>query len=155
EAKQARTQTRGELFKAEALLNAYNARKDVVKEAKVSDTQIDAMLKTDPEANESRKHIDECQRVAQHYLDNATEPEKEPSYRNAIRKKSEWEGKLAKRREEVKAELLARFDDKGNDNSDLTRVQLENTIASMKRHIANLDKDVEELTAKSMKFPLN
>src|SRR5262249_53934004 len=34
-------------------------------------------------------------------------------------------------------------------------VQLENTIASMKKHIANLDKDVEELTAKSMKFPLN
>jgi succinoglycan biosynthesis transport protein ExoP len=153
DAKQARNQTRAELFKAQALLDSHDLSKSFMKENKLDDVQVDATLRVDPEAAEIKKRISDVNKVVQHYLTNAREPEKEPTYRSAVRRKADLEQDYAKRRDEIKKELLARFDDKQIDKHDLIRVQLENTIKKMQEHLVTLDKDVKELTAQSEKFP--
>jgi succinoglycan biosynthesis transport protein ExoP len=153
DAKQARNQTRAELFKAQALLDTRKIQMSFMKENKLDDVQIEAAVKADPEAAEIKKHIGEVNKVVQHYLANAREPEKESTYRASLRRKADLEQDYAKRRDELKKELLGRFDDKLMDKHDLTRVQLETTIKKMQEHIDTLDKDVKELTAQSEKFP--
>ena len=155
DAKQARNQTRAELFKAQALLDSHELSKSFMKENKLDDVQIDATLRVDPEAVEIKKRLSDMNKVVQHYLTNARNPEKEPTYCSAVRRKADLEQDYAKRREEIKKELLARFDDKQIDRHDLIRVQLENTIKKMQEHLVTLDKDVKDLTAQSEKFPKN
>jgi capsular exopolysaccharide synthesis family protein len=153
DAKQARNQTSGELFKARALLDAHIAQLGLMKKVKVSEVQIEAAVKADPEASALKVRIDKVNDVVQNYLDNAREPEKEPTYRGAVRLKSELEEKFAKRRDEIKAELLSRFDDKSIDDHDFTTPQLKNTIALMEDHLKKLNDDIKDLTAKAEKFP--
>jgi capsular exopolysaccharide synthesis family protein len=155
DAKQARNQTRAELFKALALLDSHLLSKDFMKENKLDDVQVDAALRVDLEATDIKKRISDVNKVVQHYLTNARDPEKEPTYCSAVRRKADLEQDYAKRRDEIKKELLARFDDKLIDKHDLMRVQLENTIKKMQEHLVTLDKDVKELTAQSEKFPKN
>jgi polysaccharide biosynthesis transport protein len=155
DAKQARNQTRTELVKAQALLDAHTTRMDLMKEKGLADVQIDAVVKTDVEAISLKSHIEKCQNVIQHYLTNAVDPEREPTYRDAVRAKKEYEIRFAKRREELKAELLARFDGKVLDDHDFTGPQLKNTIATMEKHLKNLNDEIGDLTAKSEKFPSN
>jgi capsular exopolysaccharide synthesis family protein len=151
--KQARNQTRAELFKARALLDAHREQLSAMKRVKLSDVQVEAAVKADTEAAALKVRIDKVQDVVQHYLDNAREPDKEPTYRGAVRLKAELEEKYAKRREQVKADLIARYDEKQLDDHDFTTPQLTNTIAMMEDHLKKLEAEIAELTAKAEKFP--
>ncbi len=153
EAKQARNQTLSELIKTQALFDAHNAQIQALKKTKLSDLQIEAAIKADPEAAKLKADVDVCEKIIRRYLDEARDPEKEPTYHAARRRKADLEKQYAQRRDEIKKDLLSRFDEKQIDDHDLTAIQLTKAIASMKEHLTNLDKDIQELTAKWEKFP--
>ncbi len=131
--KVARNQIRANLLQAESTLDAHVAQMEAIKKIKLSDTQIDTATKADPKAAALETHLDRVKEVIQHYLDNAQHPEQEPTYRAAVRLKAELEEKYAKRRAEVKADVLARFEDQLKEDHDLTglhlRLQIQKTKA--------------------------
>jgi polysaccharide biosynthesis transport protein len=152
-AKQDRYQMRSELFKNESMLEAHTAQMKKLKETQLSDAQIETAIKADPEASRLKERLEKCREIVQHYLDNAREPEKEPSYRAALKLKADIEQQYARRRAEVKAEVQARFDEKLLEDHDLTGPTLRATIARLKPNLATLEQDIKELSDKVEKFP--
>ncbi len=142
------------MTKAQSLLDAHNAQIDALKKTKVADAQIETAVKADLEAAALKVDLDKCKSVIERYLSDAREPEKEPTYHAALRRKADLEQRYNKRRDEVKKDLLARFDDKEIDERDLTRIQLSKAIGKMKENLTDLDKDIAELTTKWEKFPV-
>ena len=136
------------------MLDAHNVQIEAMKKTKLADVQIEAAVKADPEATALKADLDKCKSVIERYLTDAREPEKEPTYHAALRRKADLEQRYNKRRDEVKKDLLARFDEKVIDDHDLTRIQLIKQKESMEKNLADLDKDIAELTAKWEKFPV-
>ena len=153
--RQDRYQMRSELFKTESMLAAHDAQMSQLKSNKLSDVQIEAAVKADPEATKLKERMEKCREIVQHYLDNAREPDKEPSYRAALKLHTDIQQQYAKRRAEIKAEQLARFDEKVLEDRDLTGPSLRLMIPRLKQNLDLLEQQVLELTDKVEKFPIH
>ena len=152
--KQARNQNRGELIRVEAMLDTAMMPRLRQSRSSSSRTRKSTRLpKRIPRRRNWTSAFDRCKELIQSYLDNAQNPEGEPTYRAAVRLKAELEEKYAKHRADVKAEVLRQYDERLNEDHDLTAVAMRRQIQSLKKLIGDQEKQVEELTAKAAQFP--
>src|SRR5262249_2733613 len=117
EARQQRNQVRAEVQKAEAFLASHKARMKNLQPAAVTDAAVDAALKAEPEGSELLGRSARCKAVIKDYEMNAVDP-REATRVRAERELKSLDKKLAKRREEVRAELLTALKQKAEGDAD-------------------------------------
>jgi capsular exopolysaccharide synthesis family protein len=142
DAKAERGRLAGDLFKAQAELDAIRARIEAMHRAPVAEADLEALVDTDPDAKDLAARVKRMQTLAGDFGPGSSEP-------TAVRAR-EQAAKLKKQLDERRA-LLADKAKRGTGKRDVTelelaRASLENQVGLARDELARREKEVKELS---------
>jgi polysaccharide biosynthesis transport protein len=142
-AKDARNSLHTELVKTKANLAALDARFGALQVAPVTEAEVDARLKADPEAAATKVQINKLKEITRYYEEHRIDPT-EPTWVAAKRRLETLNKEIDLRREEIRAELKNQRDSQGNNEINVTRAQYKTGIEAVEKELALAEKQVQD-----------
>jgi capsular exopolysaccharide synthesis family protein len=151
DSKSQRNQIHYELVKAQAALDAHDAKTKAILSGSVSESALTAAVEVDPNTREDKKKLDDIEAFAARYEMKATDYKSEPTWRSAQAEIGRLKTILERRRSDLRAELKKRAEMGAKEDLAQMRAQLENTVKSFQTIHEQLKAEVEELVKKASK----
>jgi hypothetical protein len=129
-AKDARNGYHTDLIKARANLQALDARVGAIHLLEVTEADVDARLKADPEAAALKVTITKLKDIIRYYKDNRIDPT-EPTWVAAERKLGSLNKEMDQRKDDIRTELKNQRENQGNNEMSVTKAQTNKIIEAL------------------------
>jgi capsular exopolysaccharide synthesis family protein len=144
---------KNEMAKTESALKGQDLRLDILKKAKIDESQIDLAVKADSIAAPLYGRVTTAQSIIQYYEDHATNPSREPSWIRATSELARAKADLERRRADLRAELIDKAVARGKEDIDLQKQILTDALTGLKGQLVQVEKELGEQVASLDKLP--